>query len=248
MRRSPGSALIRRGGGVLAAAVLTLALGALAPESDAKSDPRIYALKNGKAKILGTRASDWTLQWWQWVSSLPVSVNPLFEETGELVEVGQREPVWFLGGVFNESGVTVRTATIPAGKALLIPLMNGGADNVGVDPPRSLDELRAFAEEGLALVDPESLFLTIDGEEVPDLAGGSVIAGPLTWWMPEGNLFQYFGYVAPRGVYSPGIMWGYWVMVRPLPLGEHTIHFGASSGGFTLDITYNLTVVESNQP
>lgn len=237
----------RSGRRILATATLALAAGGLASVSDAKTDARVYALKGGRAKILGTRVSDWTVQWWQWSLSLPVSANPIFDDTGERVEYGQRGPVWFLGGTFNESGTTVRTATIPAGKALLFPLINGGADNVGADPPHTVEELRAIAAEGLSNTDPGSLFLTVDGSAVLDLEKGRVPAGPVTWWMPEGNVYQYFGLVAPRGIYYPGMVDGYWVMLRPLSLGQHTLHFGGGTG-FVLDITYNLTVVESYAP
>ena len=40
---------------------------------------------------------------------------------------------------------------------------------------------------------------------------------------------------------------GYWIMLAPLPVGEHTIHFTASVdnplfGQFEVDVTYHLTV------
>jgi hypothetical protein len=38
---------------------------------------------------------------------------------------------------------------------------------------------------------------------------------------------------------------GYWIMLKPLPVGAHTVHFHANLGA-TLDITYHITVV--NQP
>ena len=56
---------------------------------------------------------------------------------------------------------------------------------------------------------------------------------------------------APKGIYAPAMTDGYWVMLAPLSPGQHTLEFGGTVGSpvnFTLDITYNLTVVESNQP
>ena len=238
----------RRSAGLMAAAALALAVGALAPESDAKGDPRIYALKNGKAKILGTKASDWATQWNQWSTSLPVSVHPLFDETGERVEIGQRGPVWFLGGVYNESGSVVRTATIPTGRALFFPILNYGADNIPHDPPLTIEDLEEEAAEVIGQIEVDSLFCEVDGSDILDLARGRVSSGPHAFAFPDGNLAQYFGQVAPRGIYYPSISDGYWVMLRPLAVGSHTIHFGGSVGSFTLDVTYNLTVVESNQP
>ncbi|HEY4137661.1 MAG TPA: hypothetical protein VGN65_04355, partial [Casimicrobiaceae bacterium] len=47
------------------------------------------------------------------------------------------------------------------------------------------------------------------------------------------------------GTYSPVVDDGYYVMLAPLPVGLHAIHFiGASSGcQFGVDVTYRLNVV-----
>ena len=245
---TPKASWTRCGGGILAAATLALAVGALAPESDAKTDPRIYNLKGGKAKLFGTKASDWAAQWWQWAHSIPAAVNPLFDETGDRVEYGQRGPVWFLGGIFNESGQVTRTAVIPAGKALFFPILNTQNDNIPYDPPHTFEELKDEVEVAVAGIDVETLIVVIDDEPVRDLALGRVASGAFAYAAPEGNLGQYFGQDSPRGIYFPAVTDGYWVMLRPLSLGNHTIHFGGTWGAFVLDITYNLTVVESNQP
>lgn len=45
--------------------------------------------------------------------------------------------------------------------------------------------------------------------------------------------------------YSPFAGDGVYLMVEPFPVGKHTIHFHGSNsfgGGFTLDITYHITV------
>ena len=248
---TPKASWTRCGGGILAAATLAFAMGTLAPESDAKADARTYALKNGKAKVLGTRAVDWTIQWWEWAYSIPTNTHPLFDETGEFVEVGQRGPVWFLGGIFNESGTAVRTATIPAGKSLFFPVLNVEMSNIGADPAMDEEELRGQAADIVGLIVPGSMDVSVDGVPIVGLETGRIAAGPFRYVLPEGNVQQYFGLIAPRGIYAPIASDGYWVMLRPLSLGQHTIHIGGTFGGalnFTLDVTYNLTVVESNQP
>src|SRR5438094_251661 len=58
-------------------------------------------------------------QWWQWAYNTPASVNPLTDSTGQFGAVNQPAGnVWFLAGNFG--GTTVRTVTIPAGKALFL--------------------------------------------------------------------------------------------------------------------------------
>ena len=47
------------------------------------------------------------------------------------------------------------------------------------------------------------------------------------------------------GTYSPVVDDGYCVMLAPLPIGEHALHFSGASAGcqFGVDVTYRLTVV-----
>jgi hypothetical protein len=49
--------------------------------------------------------------------------------------------------------------------------------------------------------------------------------------------------VAP-GTYFPSVDDGYYVMIKPLAPGSHTLHFHGTVAafGFALDITYHLTV------
>ena len=55
---------------------------------------------------------------------------------------------------------------------------------------------------------------------------------------PEGNIFGV--QAGPSMAASDG----FWIMLKPLPPGEHTINFGGSFGPeFTIDITYHISVV-----
>jgi hypothetical protein len=63
------------------------------------------------------------------------------------------------------------------------------------------------------------------------------------------NVLEASGIVAPAGSTSPSVSDGYFVMLKPLSVGQHTIHFGGTAdltplGGplFIQDITYNITV------
>jgi hypothetical protein len=51
----------------------------------------------------------------------------------------------------------------------------------------------------------------------------------------------------PAGTSTPNLADGYWILLKPLSPGKHTIHFEAvanagSGGSFAVDVTYNLTV------
>src|SRR5260370_721434 len=63
-------------------------------------------------------------EWWQWALSIPESVNPQLDETGEDAVVGQRGSVWFLAGVFNGGAVVRNMVLVPEGTALFFPVIN----------------------------------------------------------------------------------------------------------------------------
>ena len=46
------------------------------------------------------------------------------------------------------------------------------------------------------------------------------------------------------GTYFPAVDDGYYVMVAPLSIGDHTIHFHGTAGPYVRDVTYNITVHE----
>src|SRR5437762_7672685 len=69
------------------------------------------------SRPFGKKYKEWSTEWWQFAYSIPVSENPLLDETGEKCVVGQHGAVWFLVGVFNTSGTAVRNeCSVPAGK------------------------------------------------------------------------------------------------------------------------------------
>jgi hypothetical protein len=72
----------------------------------------------------GLSYGEWTAKWWQWAHSIPTENNPQLDETGEDCAQSQNQtgPVWFLAG--TGGGSAERTCTVPAGKAILIPIIN----------------------------------------------------------------------------------------------------------------------------
>src|SRR5262245_36800446 len=87
-----------------------------------------------------------TAKWWEWVYSLPVSKNPLFDETGALADTQQPfKKVFFLVGVISASGTAERTITVPVGAALFFPVINVEVDNIGAVPRQNVPQLRALA-------------------------------------------------------------------------------------------------------
>jgi hypothetical protein len=187
----------------------------------------------------GKTYGEWEAAWWQWAFSLPVDHNPLFDTAP--ASTGQTGNVWFLGGTFGPSPVT-RDATIPTGKALFFPLINNEASTAEGNGTTEA-ELRASAKGVADGIVPSSLFVQIDGRSLQGLASYRAqsplfIYGPL----PANNLLGF-----PAGTTSPSVADGYYVMLTPLSVGHHTLHFGGTyvapdSSTFVQDITYHITV------
>jgi hypothetical protein len=204
--------------------------------------PRVLAVNEVQ---YGMTYADWSAAWWQWAYSLPASENPWFDETGCANGAnGQSGPVWFLTGVISTSGTAVRDCTVPHGKALFFPILNFENDNFcpPVDPPFTIAQLRQVIA---GLMDTATnLACEVDGRPIPNLGSFRVQSPAFDITFPEGSVFQEWCGVLP-GTYGPFVSDGYWLMLAPLPTGQHTIHFhGVIPGIFTLDITYHLTVTD----
>ena len=232
-------------------AVLCLAISAAIPPSQAQGNP------NSDIIPVNKQYQKLAAEWWQWAFSFPVSNNPLFDLTGESACLGDQGPgnVFFLAGVFNESGTATRNITVPSGSRLFFPLLNVVWDNVGVDPPFTVQQLYEQAAANVATT--TELHATIDGRPVQNLFGYRAQSAPFCYTLPAtDNVYQFFGagdLLSPFACSSgfcvcPAVADGYWLLTTPLPVGQHTINFGGSnSTPFTLDITYNITVVPRGQ-
>ena len=192
------------------------------------------------------RLSHLSAHWWQRATSIPTSVSPLSDATGDLCMLGDSGPVWFLYGTLG-AGNAVRSCSIPADRALFFPVFN----EVDVNSPNvcgqgaaslSIADLRAAVAP---FVDAAKVAVHVDGHRLQSVH--RVKSVPFSVVMPADNIF-----VAPcggkptdspAGVYSPAVDDGYYAFVPPLPPGAHTIHIQATSGTVSLDVTYHLTVV-----
>jgi hypothetical protein len=190
------------------------------------------------AKPYGMTYGEWSAKWWQWNLSLPVDQNPSYDEGGSCSNGanGQLGPVWFLTGVNVSSGTAVRNCIIPAGKALFFPIINTECSTLE-EPPfygSNEEELRDCAKS----FNVSDVYAEIDGIAVQNLDNYLVESPLYTFAVPPNNIWGL-----PAGT-GQSVSNGYFLMHTPLSIGEHTIHFGGTyiEYGFTLDITYHLTV------
>jgi hypothetical protein len=206
----------------------------------------------------GKTYGEWSAAWWQWAYSLETIHHPLFNTAD--VSAGQTGRVWFLGGAFSGTGPVTRNCVIPEGKALFFPILDVVNDNTACPTPTSYttDELRAVAK---GIQDQASgMTCTIDGRSVQGLSDPIHtpyrVQSPVFSYVapPVNNVLESFGatcYNNPSGIpftVDGAIADGVFLMVAPLPVGQHTLKFGGTLPpfGLTVDVTYNITVVEED--
>ena len=177
----------------------------------------------------------WAADWWVWALSQPVSTNPVLDTTGEHCEVAQQGNVWFLAGTFSSGSVT-RDCTVPAGTALLIPVINVFYCALAEDPPEQQTEEYARAQVAFVEDTASGLSLTVDGRTVRRLTYEESEVFSVV--LPANNIFGL-----PAGtVASPCADAGYYALVPPLSVGEHTIRIQGTLDTFMVDVTYQITV------
>ena len=163
--------------------------------------------------------------------------------------------MWFLAGSFV--GPVVRTCEVPAGKSLFFPLINifYGAELDDRPGMRTEEFVRATG----SCTEPAEISVEIDGFKIPKptrfFTGPSGSQSPFfNVQLPPENLVGAVPVpvsglpdesVVPELVLTPSAEQGYYLFVRPLSPGAHTIRWIASgcTPDNVQDITYNLKVV-----
>ena len=186
----------------------------------------------------------WSAEWWQFVLSFPTSENPLLDSTGERCAIGQHGPVWFLMGTL--AGSAQRRCSVPAHTALFFPVVNLVNVNTTTQTAGELRAEIASCFDGVT-----TLSVEVDGTPVkrlqknPDRFRVKSVAFDVT--LPAPNLFEVFAIVLPSGTYLPAVGDGFYVMLKPLDVGNHLLRFrGESPCGSSVDVTYHLTAVPVN--
>lgn len=225
------------GAGLLAAGLAIFA------SSTALADglPQRHVVFTPQCHPYGESYGQWAADWWTWVLSIPAEINPLADTNGAFAAVGQHGPVWFLAGT-TATGTVTRNVTVPAGKALFFPIINTLWWTAPTDPPTTTSNILS-ALAGVT-ADVTNLSCTIDGIAIKHLENYVAISPVFSLTVPADNVLGL-----PAAVYTPDIDEGYYLMVAPLRPGQHTIHFTGNNVdlGFSLDITYHITISPPEQ-
>ena len=231
---------------LLAAAVLSL--GAVsstwAGGNGKKANPGILP---PQSHPYGKSYSEWSAKWWQWFLEHPMAGHPADPDpnSGYDVRSGQSGKVWFLASAWPEPAIE-----IPAGTALFIPLQN--AECSSLEPPETgfhgdTEEEQAECAQYWAdhIINPACI---IDGKAVANIEDFRVTSPQFSFTAPTPWVF------GATGGSGTAVGDGYYVMVAPLSVGEHSITITGSfyltseeTGGepFELktDLTWHIRVV-----
>ena len=210
--------------------------------------------------VYGKTLQEWSALWWKWIWSFPVNDNPDRDldpnKTGDKTKFGDVGPVFFLGGWLGEppSGPISRTVKIPANKYIFFGIETASNENVarGCTDPGKKCAKRVTIDELYAELDPlirsyvTSLHASIDGIPVPNLWQHREISPVFSYVLQlTDNLYEIVnGVTTPDaiGTIFPVVADGYYLMLRPLSIGRHTINFGGTLNGSSIDVTYEVTV------
>jgi len=172
-------------------------------------------------------------KWWQWLFSIPPSKNPIVDDHS--CDVKQSSNFFFLVGTFG--GSAERNCTISKNKAIFFPVINIVAtldkNDLNFD---TLDKVRKAVNDYID--GANNLKASIDGVSIKNFDSLRALSPPFKLKVPSDNIGGF-----PAGTYV-AISDGFWVALKPLSIGEHTIKFSGSvpSANFDLDVTYHITV------
>src|ERR1051326_4815101 len=219
-------------------AIVNLAV--IPPLSRAEVSTNTFGIFAVDSNPSGLPYGEWTAKWWQWSYSIPRDMNPIMDMTGKNCGQGQTGPVWFLAG--TSGGPADRTCTIPAGKAILFPIISAECSYAENPSLKTDSQLRSCA---MTQNDRVTLAATIDGVAVQGLQKYRVQSPLFSFNVPKNNIVGI-----KEGITTQGVSDGYWVFLMPLSSGSHNIHFSGLSTDYTsvgvnnyeTEVTYHLTV------
>jgi hypothetical protein len=197
-------------------------------------NPGVYAANSAPFDI---PYKDWIAKWWQWTYSIPVSQHPRDNYTDAKCASNQEGPVWFLADQLG--GREERTCTIPAGKAVLIPILTGECD-FGQPEIKNDEELRRCS---LAGDEYGVISATLDGVKIKDLEKYRTQSDFFNVTQVQDNIYE------GRAGNFRAAADGFYVFLEPLPPGKHDIDLKVSvlnpvdtSFNYNADWTYHLLV------
>lgn len=204
-----------------------MAMGLLMATASAHADNRI--VQPGE-KFAGKTYNELASEWTNWLAAEPFATNAALDPDGRFCHLNQQGNVWFLASTFD--GVADRTCEIPAGKAIFVSMggvfVSFAPEFPAADDPCSqlatdVDKVRCDVNNDVPVAPAISLEATLDGQPVGDLFSYRAQSQPggYTLRVPNPSLLTDLG--LPAGDRSPAVADGYFLYLKPLSPGTHTL-------------------------
>ncbi|MFB0981534.1 MAG: hypothetical protein QMC62_11540 [Alteromonadaceae bacterium] len=189
--------------------------------------------------IAGKALHQYANIWWQWTSSMGDEISPVRDKTGEQCHVNQKGDVWFLAGGYGTSKIQ-RYCIIPKGKHIFFPIIN-----MAYWPENDISKTCEEVKQESALNNSELYFVyaELDGHSIPNIRNNRIKSKDCF------DLHALLAQTQPTKKVYPAATDGYWLMLRPLSKGIHSLKFNAQyhnstavHGSMMQDIEYTIEV------
>ena len=182
----------------------------------------------------------WTVKWWQWALSIPRDSNPLIDRTGRNAGEDQPNGVWFLAGIwaddYTAQDFPSRECKVPVGTSILIPILNCEADPIEYPEITSDEDIIHHVSDQMHKVIKKECYL--NGQYI---IPQRVRSDPVIFELQIHNDFARFNV----GGLTRASADGYWVFLKPLPIGSYNIRFEGSYeyGKLSSGAKYHIDVI-----
>jgi hypothetical protein len=188
------------------------------------------------SKPFGLSFSEWSARWWQWLLSIPKSLNPAMDSSGENASIGQRHSnVFFLCQTIE--GVKLqpkRMICIHRGTSLFLPIINWISNFY--EHGKSEKELIETATQRMDTIG--NLEFILNGANIQGLDKYRFRSNFFTAELPKDNIFDL-----PAGK-ARLISDGYWVFTEPIITDTTIFTFGSCSSGVTkIGVNYSIKII-----
>ena len=187
-----------------------------------------------------------------WTASMPQDIHPRGDITGKNCGNYQNGPVWFLNQPVEVSTKKGIYCEIPAGKAIFVPLQVGECDKTVLRDPTD-QEISICAKNGNQ---PGNIDFAIDGKPLVVIKELSMSKEQYRLYRTttdffnitfvKDNIFEN----ATSGVHRAQAD-GYFAIVKPLPLGDHSmtlkinVFLTRPDPETHIDVSFNIKVVNN---
>lgn len=186
-------------------------------------------------------------QWVQWIYSIPASVSPFTDISGQNCMVGQSGSTWYLAPR-SGGGTASRSCTIPQG----VKLQFAVAGSLYIYAPGFCGDVAGVSDHELraiiaAVTDKVKVNVTLNGERVKATRLRSKVFATA---LPADNLFAPLcgASPVPAGIYRT-VDDTYYAEIDNLRPGVHTLQMVATNGTtFNQNLVYTLNVVPRLRP